>query len=316
MVTDTLSAGAPVSPDPARTARGPRRRSLYSAQRRAGWILVLPAVFALSLVTIVPIGYGFYLSLTSYNPVERGGPKFHGLDGYLAVLASGEFWHAIWVTAQYSFGTLVLAVPAALGLALLVNGRFPGVALFRAVLYLPRVVPLVAVSMIWLWLYSHDGLFNYLLDLVGLPPVNFLTDEDTALASLIVMRAWKALGGSMIIFLAGLQGIPKSLLEAASVDGCGRWRTLRHVILPLLAPITTYVVVVDLIYLAQSFSEIYVLTSGGPLSSTTVLNMLIYNEAFEHYRLGNASAMAFLLFCLIFGLAYVSIRTMSRGGRR
>ncbi|MED7931919.1 sugar ABC transporter permease [Nonomuraea sp. LP-02] len=315
MVTETRPPGTSSGPEPV-TASRPSRSPLRSAQRRAGWILVLPAALALSLVTIVPIGYGFYLSLTSYNPVERGGPRFHGLDGYLAVLQSGEFWHAIWITVQYAFGTLILAVPAALALALLVNGRFPGVALFRAVLYLPRVVPLVAVSMIWLWLYSHDGLFNYLLDLVGLPPVDFLTDEDTALLSLIGMRAWKALGGSMIIFLAGLQAVPASLLEAAAVDGCGRWRTLRHVILPLLVPITTYVVVVDLIYLAQSFSEIYVLTSGGPLSSTTVLNMLIYNEAFEHYRLGNASAMAFLLFCLIFGLAYLSIRSMARGGRR
>lgn len=311
MVIDTRSVTTPVRP-----VRPASRHSLRSAQRNAAWILILPAVATLSLVVAVPIGYGFYLSLTSYNPVERGAPRFHGIDGYLAVLTSGEFWQAIWVTVQYATGTLVIAVPAALGVALLVNGRFRGVALFRAVFYLPRVVPLVAVSMIWLWLYSRDGLFNYLLDLVGLPPVNFLTDEDAALPSLIAMRAWKALGGSMIIFLAGLQGIPKSLLEAAAVDGCGRWRSLRHVTLPLLVPITTYVVVVDVIYLAQSFSEIYILTSGGPLSSTTVVNMLIYNEAFEHYRLGNASAMAFLLFCLIFGLAYLSIRTLSKGGRR
>ncbi|MFU8852030.1 carbohydrate ABC transporter permease [Micromonospora sp. SL1-18] len=289
---------------------------MRSAQHKAAWILVLPAVTTLLVVVLVPIGYGFYLSLTSYNPVERGGPRFHGLDGYQAVLASGEFWKAILVTVEYAAGTLVIAVPAALALALLVNGRFPGVSLFRAVLYLPRVVPLVAVSMIWLWLYSREGLFNYLLDLVGLPPVDFLTDGDTALPSLILMRAWKALGGSTIIFLAGLQQIPNSLLEAAAVDGCGRWRTLRHVTLPLLVPITTYVVVVDLIYLAQSFSEIYILTSGGPLSSTTVVNMMIYKEAFEHYRLGNASAMAFLLFGLIFGLAYLSIRTLSKGGRR
>ncbi|WP_162605818.1 carbohydrate ABC transporter permease [Jiangella aurantiaca] len=277
---------------------------------------MLPAVAALVVVTLLPIAYGFYLSLTSYNPVERGGPRFHGLDGYVAVLSSGQFWQAVLVTIQYAAGTLILTVPAALGLALLVNGRFPGVALFRSMLFLPRVVSLVAVSMIWLWLYSRDGLFNYVLDLVGLPPVSFLTDEDTALLSLILMRAWKALGGGMIIFLAGLQAIPKDLLEAAAVDGCGRWRQFRHVTLPLLVPITIYVVVVDVIYLAQSFSEIYILTSGGPLSSTTVVNMLIYKEAFENYRLGHASAMAFLLFCLIFALAYLNIRVLSRGGRR
>jgi len=293
-----------------------RRRSLQQSRGRAGWVLVAPAVVVMSLVTLLPIAYGFYLSLTSYSPVERGAPTFHGLAGYADVLTSGSFWSAVKVTVLYSAGTLVIAVPAALSLALLVNGSLYGSTLFRSVFYLPRVVPLAAVSMIWLWLYSHDGLFNYLLDLVGLPPVAFLTDQDTALISLILMRAWKALGGGMIIFLAGLQAIPRSLLEAAAVDGCGRWRRLRHVTLPLLVPITTYVVVVDLIYLAQSFSEVYILTSGGPLSSTTVVNMLIYNEAFEHYRLGHASAMAFLLFSLIFALAYLNIRVLSRGDRK
>jgi multiple sugar transport system permease protein len=309
MKTDTQAAAVARAPV---KAKGPLR----SAQRRSGWFFVLPALLVLLVVTVVPIAYGFYLSLTSYSPVEQGGPQFHGLDGYLAVLSSGRFWHAVLVTVQYTVGTLLITVPAALGLALLVNGTFPGVALFRSMLFLPRVVSLVAVSMIWLWLYSREGLFNYVLDLVGLPPVSFLTSEDTALLSLILMRAWKALGGGMIIFLAGLQAIPKELLEAASVDGCGRWKRFRHVTLPMLAAITTYVVVVDVIYLAQSFSEIYILTSGGPLSSTTVVNMLIYQEAFEHYRLGNASAMAFLLFCLIFALAYVNIRLMTRGGRK
>ena len=293
-----------------------RRRSLQRSRGRAGWVLVAPAVVVMSLVTLLPIAYGFYLSLTSYNPVERGAPTFHGFAGYADVLTSGSFWSAVWVTVLYSAGTLVIAVPTALGLALLVNGSLYGSTLFRSVFYLPRVVPLAAVSMIWLWLYSHDGLFNYLLDLVGLPPVAFLTNEDTALISLILMRAWKALGGGMIIFLAGLQAIPASLLEAAAVDGCGRWRRFQHVTLPLLVPITTYVVVVDLIYLAQSFSEVYILTSGGPLSSTTVVNMLIYNEAFEHYRLGHASAMAFMLFALIFALAYLNIRVLSRGDRK
>jgi ABC-type sugar transport system permease subunit len=309
-IETTIRPEFPVAPP-----KGRRRGRGGRSTRGAGWALVTPAVVALLLVTIIPIGYGFYLSLTSYNPVERGGPRFHGLRGYAEVLTSESFWNAVFVTLKYAAGTVVIAVPVALALAMLVNGRFPGVGLFRAVLYLPRVVPLVAVSMIWLWLYSHDGLFNHLLQTVGLPRVAFLTDQDTALLSLILMRAWKALGGGMIIFLAGLQAIPSSLLEAAAVDGCGKWRQFRHVTLPLLVPITTYVVVVDLIYLAQSFPEVYILTGGGPLSSTTVVNMLVYTEAFEHYRLGNASAMAFLLFCLIFALAYLNIKVLSRRGR-
>ncbi|MFY1594834.1 carbohydrate ABC transporter permease [Micromonospora sp. WMMD737] len=315
---DQKRAAEPARRDERRAAGRPSARRVSPVrrgQRRAGWMLVTPAVLVLLIVAAVPIGYGFYLSLTSYNPVETTGPQFHGLDGYRAVLGSAEFWRALLTTIVYAVGVLVLTIPASLGLAMLVNGRFPGVTLFRGVMYLPRVVPLIAVSMIWLWLYSRDGFFNYALDLVGLPPVDFLNTEGTALGSLIVMRAWKALGGSMIIFLAGLQTIPKELLESAAVDGAGRWHSFRHVTLPLLAPITLYVVVMDLIYLAQSFSEIYVLTSGGPLGSTTVVNMLVYREAFQNFQLGHASSMAFVLFCLIFALAYVNVRLLTRTGK-
>lgn len=293
----------------------PRRPGGMARPRlRTAALLLAPALLLLFAITVVPIFYGFYLSLTDYSPVDRGAPEFHGFDGYAKVLGMPEFWASLRITLTYAFGTLLLAVPLALGAALMVNGDFFGVKLFRTMLYLPRVVSLVAISTIWLWMYSQEGLFNHLLDLVGMSPISFLTDENTALASLIVMRAWKALGGSMIIFLAGLQAMPRELYEAAAIDGCGRWASFRHVTLPLLVPITTYVVVVDVIYLAQSFSEIYVLTSGGPLGSTTVVNMLIYKEAFENFRLGEASAMAFLLFCLILALSLLSMRTLTRKG--
>lgn len=290
------------------TADRPTVARLHRSQRRAGWLLLAPAGLALFFITLIPVAYGFYLSLTSYNPVYKDSTTFRGFDGYVRILTDGTFWRAILVTLEYALGTLALTLPVALGLALLVNGKFPGVALFRSVMYLPRVVPLVAISLVWLWLYSSTGLFNYLLSLVGLDPVPFLTEPESALPSLIVMRAWKALGGSMIIFLAGLQNIPQGLMEAASVDGAGRWRKLIHITLPLLAPITSYVVTVDLIYLSQSFSEIYIMTDGGPLGSTTVANMLIYKEAFQNFRIGDASAMAFLLFALIFVLVLVNFR--------
>jgi len=306
------AGGQPVTKVPLHQGAQTSRKNLKRSRNRAGWALVSPAMLVLSLVMLLPIGYGFYLSLTSYNPVERGAPKFHGVTGYLKVLQSSVFWDAVWVTFLYAAGTLLIAVPVAMLLAVLVNGSFPGVGVFRAVLYMPRVVPLVAAALIWMWLYSHDGFFNYVLEVFGLPGVDFLTDENTALLSLILMRSWKALGGGMILFLAGLQSVPSSLLESASVDGCGRMRKFWHVTLPTLVPIITYVIVMDLIYLAQSFTEIYIMTSGGPLSSTKVVNMLVYEEAFQHYRLGDASAMAFVLFCLIFAVAYANIRILRR----
>ena len=313
----TVTAESPVTTQQDRDQRRHAgRRGMGRSKTRAATLLIAPALVVLFVVTVIPIFYGFYLSLTDYNPIDRQPPTFHGLDGYIRVLGMPAFWSSIGITLTYALGTLVIAVPASLALAIMVNGTFRGVKLFRTLLYLPRVVSLVAVSTIWLWIYSRDGLLNYWLDLLGQAPIPFLTDENWALISLIVMRAWKAIGGSMIIFLAGLQAMPRELYEAASIDGCGKWASFRHVTLPLLVPITTYVVTVDVIYLAQSFSEIYVLTSGGPLGSTTVVNMLIYKEAFEYFRLGEASSMAFLLFCLILGLSLFSTRVLSRRGAR
>lgn len=286
-------------------------------QRRlalAGLVFVAPTTIYVLLFFIGPVLYGLGLSFTDYNPMARGGPEFLGLEGYREVLVSERFWRSIGVTLHYALGSLALAVPIALGLAILVNRSVRGITFFRSVMFAPRVVSLVAVSMIWLWLYSRDGFFNYLLDLVGIDAVNWLYDPDTAIWSLIVMRAWKALGQNMILFLAGLQSVPLHLYEAAKVDGAGRWQQFRHVTLPSLRPIMTFVVAVNLIYLAQSFSEVYILTDGGPLESTRVVNMLIYQEAFQYNRLGTASAMAFVLFVLIFALAYFNIRAMTRKG--
>jgi len=278
----------------------------------AALLFVAPATLYILIFFVVPVFYGLGLSFTDYNPMARGAPDFIGLQGYREVLASERFWSSIGVTLHYALGSLALAVPIALALAMLVNTQVAGITFFRSALFAPRVVALVAVSMIWLWLYSRDGFFNYLLDLVGIDAVNWLNNPDTAIWSLIVMRAWKALGQNMILFLAGLQSVPPHLYEAAKVDGAGRWQQFRHVTLPSLRPIMTYVVAVNLIYLAQSFAEVYILTDGGPLESTRVVNMLIYQEAFQYNRLGQASAMAFVLFVLIFGLAYFNIRAMTK----
>src|SRR5699024_2541829 len=141
---------------------------------------------------------------------------------------------------------------------------FPGVGLFRSALYIPHIVSLTAVSMIWLWMYSQNGLFNDMLELVNLGPQRWLNDAETALNGVSVMRIWKALGSNMVLLLAGLQTIPRDLYEAASIDGANRWHQFRYVTLPGLRPMLVYVVAMDIIYLSQSFAEIFVLTSGGP----------------------------------------------------
>lgn len=271
-------------------------------------LFVAPAALYVLIFQLAPVAYGFVLSFTEYSPLQRGAPTFIGLENYLGLLGDAEFKNALWVTVRYTLQVLPVTVAIALVLAMLANRPFRGVGLFRTALYVPHIVSLTAVSMIWLWMYSQNGLFNELLGMIDFGPQRWLNDPDSALNGVSVMRVWKALGSNMVLLLAGLQTIPKDLYEQASIDGARRWQQFRHVTLPGLRPMLVYVVAMDIIYLSQSFAEIFVLTSGGPLSSTTTVNYLIYTEAFDYSRMGSASAMAFVLFAFIAGLTVIALR--------
>lgn len=275
-----------------------------------GLLFVLPAGLYILIFQMIPVVYGFVLSFTDYNPIRRGGPEFTGFDNYAELVSNPEFGNALLVTGRYVLQVLPLTVVIALVLALLVNRPFRGVGLFRSALYLPHIVSLTVVSLVWLWMYSPNGLFNDVLATFGLPRQKWLLDADTALNAASAMRIWKALGSNMVLLLAGLQSIPRDLYEAARVDGAGRWNTFRYVTLPGLRPMLVYVVTMDIIFLAQGFAEIYVLTKGGPLGSTTTVNYLIYTEAFQYNQLGSASAMAFVLFAFIVGFSVLSVRSL------
>lgn len=255
-----------------------------------------------------PVLYGLILSFSQYNPLSRGGPEFIGLDNYESLVGDPEFGRALAVTGRYVLQVLPLTVVIALGLALLSNRAFRGVGLFRTGMYVPHIISLTAVSMIWLWIYSDNGLVNDVLAFFGLSEQRWLTTESGALNAASAMRIWKALGSNMVLLLAGLQTVPKVLYEAARVDGANAWQQFRYVTLPGLRPMLTYVIAMDIIYLAQGFTEIFVLTQGGPYGSTTTVNYLIYTEAFQYNQMGSASAMAFVLFAFIAGLSIIAIR--------
>lgn len=292
----------------------PRSRPERVKRRRrfVGIGFVAPAVAYIGAFHLFPVLYGLYLSFTSYSPLDRGAPQLIGIDNYLNLFRSPDFLKSLWVTLQFVGEVLPLAVVIALGLALLANKRIPGIAVFRAGLFLPRVVPLAAVSLVWLWLYSPQGWFNSLLGTIGISPQEWLLQESTALHSVVLMRVWKALGGNMVLFLAGLQAIPTILYEAALADGAGPWARFRYVTLPGLRTVMVYVITINIVFLSQSFAEIFILTGGGPLRSTTTTNYLIYEEAFQANQFGSASAMAFVLFAFIFGFSLMAIRGMGR----
>ena len=302
----TLGRGAP-APASAR-----RRRRAGRRLRIAGLLFVLPAAVYIVGFQLVPVVYGLVLSFTDYSPIARGNPDLVGGANYVDILTDPQFLNSLVVTGKYVLMVLPVLLVLALGLAMLVNRPFKGVGVFRSMLYVPHIVSLTAVSIIWLWLYSNDGAINELLGWFGLDPQAWLLDADTALPAVAVMRIWKALGSNMVLLLAGLQTIPNELYEAARMDGAGPWARFRYVTLPGLRPILLYVVATDIIFLAQSFAEMFVMTKGGPLGSTTVANYLIYTEAFQYNQMGSASAMAFVLFALVAAFSLLAVRSFTR----
>ncbi|MFD5226107.1 carbohydrate ABC transporter permease [Microbacterium sp. NPDC058342] len=292
----------------------PRRRRLWTRNARVGLLFVLPAAVYVGIFHLAPVIYGFVISLTDFNPLSRDAADFVGGDNYGRLLQDPAFGNALLVTGQYVLLVLPITVILALGLAMLVNRPFKGVGIVRSAMYVPHIVSLTAVSMIWLWMYSQNGLFNEILSGIGLPTQSWLLEQDSALTAVAAMRIWKALGSNMVLLLAGLQTVPRELYEAGRVDGAGAWQLFRHITLPSLRPILVYVVAMDIIFLAQGFAEIYVLTGGGPLGSTTTVNYIVYTEAFQYNRMGDASAMAFVLFAFIAAASILSVKALM--GRR
>ncbi|MVA75068.1 ABC transporter permease subunit [Auraticoccus sp. F435] len=298
---------------PATAPPSPRRRRVRPT-RWVGVLFVLPATVYVLVYQLVPVVYGFVLSLTEYSPLSRSGPEWVGAANYTALLHDPDFGQALLVTGRYVLMVLPPTVAIALGLALLAARPFRGVGVFRSALYVPHIVSLTTVAVVWLWIYSPNGLVNEVLTTVGLAPQSWLLEQESALPAVAAMRVWKALGSNMVLLLAGLQSIPGELYEAASTDGAGALQRFRHITLPGLRPILTYVVAMDIIFLAQGFAELFILTGGGPLASTTTVNYLIYTEAFQYNGFGSASAMAFVLFAFIAAFSFLSIRGVA--GRR
>jgi multiple sugar transport system permease protein len=202
----------------------------------------------------------------------------------------------------------------ALGLALLMNRKIPGVRVLRAIFFLPYITSFVAISLVWRWMFQPDvGLLNGLLGLLRIPPQPWLSSPATALPSLMLMSIWMYAGYMMIIFLAGLQSIPEPLYESARIDGANAWQRFRHITIPMLRPTTLFLLVTMVIFMFQVFTAVYVMTEGGPLHATDVIVYHIYRNAWEYLRMGYASAMAWVLFAIVFVITLVQFRFL--GGR-
>jgi multiple sugar transport system permease protein len=270
--------------------------------------LLSPWIVSLMLFGLYPFGFSFMLSFYDYSPLNPQGAKFLGLANYAEALKDPLFWTALKNTLIFVFGTIPFTTLLALGLALALQKRFRGRDFFRAGFFLPTVVSIVVISLVWKGLYAPDGPLSSLVRALGGTPPRWLLEPDTALASIMAMDVWAASGYYMVIFLAGLQAIPEELYESASLEGATPWQKFRHITLPMLRPTFLFVLVVNSVRSLQVFTEVFVMTGGGPLHSTLTSVFYLYEQAFYKFRLGYASSIAYLLFALTLGLAFLQVR--------
>jgi len=287
-----------------------------SARRRWRTAGVAAMFLAPSLIMLLAFWIGpmigtVWVSLQDWNLI--GVPSFVGLDNYAELAKDAEFHAALLHTLGYLVGYLPLVLILGLAVALLLHANLPAMTLYRAVFFLPVVSSWVAVSLLWKWLLNPaDGLINRGLALIGVGGPGWWTDPDWAMPSVILASVWKDVGFVAVILLAGLQAIPKDLLEAADLDGASAWRRLRSITLPLLSPSLFFVTVISLINGFQVFDQVWVMTGGGPGGASTVVVEQIVRYAFSYGRVGYASAMSIVLFVIILAVTMVQLRLQRR----
>ena len=285
------------------TGRGSSIRPRKSVMRRneaiAGYVFMLPLILGIILLTYGQFIYSLILSFTDKNVFESG--SFVGFENYRKLLLDDFFfWKSIKATVLYAFGSVIVTQLAALAVALLLNNRsVHGKAFFRTIFYIPSIVPAVASCLLWMWMFNPDfGLFNALLKALGLPTSKWIYAESSAVPSLILMSAW-ACGGPMVIYLSGLANVSPALLEAVDIDGGGAWTKFIHITIPMISPVLFYNTLMGVIGGFMTFTNSYVMTSGGPNNATLFVNYLIYRNAFQYNEFGYASALAWIVFAVL-----------------
>ena len=273
-------------------------------QIRKNWSAYLflgPGLIHFAIFTVFAVVFAFYISFHEWNIVKPDKP-FVGLDNYRQLFVDPRFHRAVLNTLTFMVG-VPLNMISGLLVALLLNTKVRGQAIFRTMYYIPVVTPLVVSSIIWKWVYQGDyGLLNYYLLKFGLidHKIVWLADPNLALPALIIMGIWGGTGATMVIYLAGLQSIPEEMYDAAKVDGASGWQRLIYITVPLLSPTTFFLFITGIIGAFQIFTEVYIMTNGGPLNRTTTIGFYLYTTAFRKFDMGYATAMAFALFAMIF----------------
>jgi len=272
-----------------------------------GYLLISPWVLGFLAFTLFPFVASFVLSLTKFRPY----PELVGFQNYIKAFAGDPlFWGSL--KRSFLFGALSvpLGILGSLVCALLLNQRLRGTPIFRMLYYLPSLTPIVAASMLWIWIFQPDfGVLNYLLDRVGIDGPGWLNSIEWALPSLVIMSLWGTVGGDrMIIFLAGLQGVPQELFDAAMIDGANAWRRFWHITLPMISPTMFFNLVLGIIGALKVFAPAYIATGGGPAYATWFYVLHLYQQAFVYSNMGYASALAWIFFVIVLIFTLVQVK--------
>jgi len=283
------------------------------SEASVAWIFMTPGLILLALFVFWPIIYSVPLALTNYSVI--GKTEFVGLDNFVKALQDSSF-----ITSLVNSLLYVIVVPFiqifSILMAILVNSNVKGIKLFRTAYYIPVVTSMVAVALIWGWLLNQNGVINYVLSSVGLMQerITWLSNKDTALWTLMFITMWKGLGYYMMIYLAGLQSIPKDLTEAAMIDGANRMQTIRKITIPLLKPYVFFCTLISLMAAIRVFDEVFILTMGGPGDATLTSSLYIYKQGFQQFNFGYSSALGLIVSVIIAALSIVIFRFNRKGG--
>jgi multiple sugar transport system permease protein len=292
--------------------RGTRiRRGPLGGEGRWALLFLAPTLIGLAILSAGPILATLAISLTKWDLLRA--PQFVGLDNFVALASDDRFLKALRNTAFYTAVSVPLGMVLALFLALALNQTIRGIAWIRTAYFLPVVTSTIAVALVWQWIYSPEsGLLNQFLGVFGIAPQKWLSDPTLALPSIVAMSVWQGLGTDVIIFLAGLQAIPTELLDAASVDGAGRWARFRNIVLPLLTPSIFFTGVLSLIDSFQVFDQIFVLQRPRPSDATITVVYFIYENGFKFFKMGYATAASWILFLIVAFFTAIYFRSQNR----
>jgi multiple sugar transport system permease protein len=288
----------------------PLRLSMRQQGILAGYLFISPVILGYLIWVAGPMIVAIWLSLTEWDMLRPA--QFVGLSNYQLMLHDDLFWKSLAVTFYFTLVSVPLSLVLSFAVALLVNVNLRGISLFRMLFYLPSLVPLVVNAVLWLWIFNSElGLLNAVLHWFGIPKVLWFQDSNWSMPALIIMSQW-SIGGSMIIFLAGLQGIPQHLYEAAEIDGANYWNRFRHVTIPMMSPVIFFNLVIGLIAALQTFVPGYLMTQGGPQNSTLFYGLYIFRSAFRDFKMGYAATLSLVLFAIVLLLSLFVFRYLGR----